>query len=42
MYFGFLFVLLGCKQESVQISGEIEKQWRSDSVEITMPDGENI
>ncbi|MBC5622302.1 peroxiredoxin family protein [Butyricimonas hominis] len=38
VYFGFLFVLLGCKQESVQISGEIEKQWRSDSVEITMPD----
>lgn len=34
---GVLFVLLGCKQESVQISGEVTKQWKSDSVEIVMP-----
>lgn len=33
----FLFVLLGCKQESVQISGEVTKQWKSDSVEVVMP-----
>lgn len=29
--------LLGCKQDAVQFTGEIEKQWRSDSVEVVMP-----
>ena len=33
----FLLVLFGCKQTTVQIAGEVEKQWRSDSVEVTLP-----
>ena len=34
----FLLVLFGCKQTTVQIAGEVEKQWKSDSVEVTLPD----
>ena len=34
----FLLALFGCKQVTVQITGEIEKQWKSDSVEVTFPD----
>ena len=34
----FLLVLLGCKQVPVRIIGEIEKPWKSDSVEIVLPD----
>jgi len=34
----FLLVLFGCKQTTVQITGEVEKQWKSDSVEVTLPD----
>ena len=34
----FLLVLLGCKQVPVRITGEIEKPWKSDSVEIVLPD----
>ena len=33
----FLLVLFGCKQATVRITGEIEKQWKSDSVEVTLP-----
>ena len=36
----FLLVLLGCKQVPVRIIGEIEKPWKSDSVEIVLPDAQ--
>ena len=32
----FLIILFGCKQASVQFMGEIEKQWKSDSVEVVL------
>ena len=34
----FLITLFGCKQASVQFTGEIEKQWKSDSVEVVLCD----
>ena len=32
----FLIILFGCKQASVQFMGEIEKQWKSESVEVVL------
>ena len=31
-----MIILFGCKQASVQFMGEIEKQWKSDSVEVVL------